>query len=154
LSDQNDQRRKRGEVIEKTINIEVIIDAIICQAYLKRVVASFTFEVLNDEQFSFGLKVRILEKILPDPDSKRLHVLRRLNTIRNYFAHCNLVYLSVGDDEARLFDPRKPDRSLDLDRLYDEFCSIEPTLTSYLAKKYTEMGGEMLENLPGSDNAG
>ena len=79
----------RAEVIERFINIESIIDAIICQHYFKRVIMKFYFEVLYDEYFSFGLKRRILEKIFKDIDSQKLQDLNRLNTIRNYFAHYN-----------------------------------------------------------------
>jgi hypothetical protein len=69
-------QQKRGEVIERTINVEMIVDAIICQNCFKHIFAPFLFEVLNDEYVSFGLKIRILEKILPDPDRKKLQDLR------------------------------------------------------------------------------
>jgi hypothetical protein len=147
-------QQKRGEVIERTINVEMIVDAIICQNYFKRVVAPFLFEVLNDEYFSFGLKIRILEKVLPDSDRKKLQNLRRVNTIRNYFAHCNLFVISVGEDDGSIFDPRKPDRGVDLEELFEEFCSIEPSTTTYLAKKYKEMGGELHKEIPRGDCAG
>ena len=50
----------RSEVIEKFINLEMIINAIISQHYFRKVYMPFFFEVLYDEYCSFGLKRRIL----------------------------------------------------------------------------------------------
>lgn len=54
--DKDEISKCRAEVIERFINIEWIINAIISQHYLKRVVVSFILEVLYDEYFSFALK--------------------------------------------------------------------------------------------------
>ena len=82
----------RAEVIEKFINVETIINAIISQHYLKRLVMPFLLEVLYDEYFSFALRRRILEKILnksvPDYDKKQIEYLnykRRTESIHFHF---------------------------------------------------------------------
>ena len=52
----------RSEVIERFINIEWIINAIICQHYFKRVLKPFLLEVLYDEYFSFVLNGEYLKR--------------------------------------------------------------------------------------------
>ncbi len=59
--DKDKLSKYRADVIERFINVEWIINAIICQHYFKRVSMPFLLEVLYDEYFSFALKRRILE---------------------------------------------------------------------------------------------
>ena len=82
--DEEKLSRYRSEVIERFINIEWIINAIISQHYFKRVLLPFVLEVLYDEYFSFALKRRVLEKIIKTIDNQKVQDLNRLNTIRNY----------------------------------------------------------------------
>ena len=65
----------RAEVIERFINMEWLINAIICQHYFKRVLMPFLLEVLYDEYFSFALKRRILEKIINNIDGQKVQEL-------------------------------------------------------------------------------
>jgi len=51
----------RAEVIEKFINIETLINAIICQHYFHKLIMPFYLEVLYDEKFNFYLRRNILE---------------------------------------------------------------------------------------------
>src|SRR5215204_2008170 len=53
----------RSAVIEKSINLEWMMNAIISQHYFGAVKKSFILEVLYDEYCSFALKRRILMKI-------------------------------------------------------------------------------------------
>jgi hypothetical protein len=138
----------RSEVIEKTINIEWLMSAIISQHYFKRVMKPFLLEVLYDEYFSFALKRRILEKIVENLDGKKLQDLNRANTIRNYFAHCNQRFFDGVDSpkkeaEGEVIDPRKLDRVIDFEKLYDEFTEIISELEKYLATVYLGKGGEL-----------
>jgi hypothetical protein len=80
--------KARGEVIEKFINLETIINAIISQHYFKKVRQDFFFELLYNQSFNFGLRISILEKIVPNIDRIKVEKLRKLNAVRNYFAHC------------------------------------------------------------------
>ena len=136
----------RSEVIEKFINAEMIINAIISQHYFKKVLKPFLLEVLYDEYFSFGLKRRIIEKIIPDIDTKKIHDLNRLNTIRNYFAHSNQEFFE-GSEKPKpgikgiIPDPRDIEKGIDFEKLYKEFIEKESEVTKYLAKIFTDIGG-------------
>ena len=138
----------RAEVIERAINVEWLMIAIISQHYFGRVVRPFVVEVLCDEYFSFALKRRVLEKIVHDLDMGRLRDLNRLNTIRNYFAHCNQEMFEGADAppegaRGQVIDPRKPDRAIDFDALYDEFADIVGELEKYLAAVFLDKGGQL-----------
>jgi hypothetical protein len=139
--------KKRSEVIEKSINLENIINAIISQHYFKKVVISFYLEVLYDEYFSFGLRRRILTKVVRDMEQDKLNKINRLHTIRNYFAHCGPELFDgsmspVEGSTGRIPHPRKPEESLDFSELYTEFTKIEPEISKYLFDIYTSIGGQ------------
>lgn len=137
----------RSEVIEKFINLETIINAIISQHYFRKVYMPFFFEVLYDEYCSFALKRRILEKIVPDINAKQIQDLNRLNTIRNYFAHTGPeMFKGAGvpseGQRGIVPDPRDLDKAIDYTQLYKEFQTLESTVVEYLFKLYQELGGE------------
>jgi len=133
----------RAEVIERFINIETIIDAIISQHYFKKVLINFYLEVLYDEYFSFGLKRRILEKIIKNIDSQKVQDLNRLNTIRNYFAHCNQEIIEGTDktQKGKVIDPRNIQKEINFESLYAEFISKAEGVEEYLFKLYENLGG-------------
>ena len=136
----------RAEVIERFINIEWIINAIISQHYFKRVILPFLLEVLYDEYFSFALKRRVLEKIIKNIDSKKVQDLNRLNTIRNYFAHCNQeIFEGPGKPDkiqrGKVIDPRDIKKEIDFESLYSEFMQKVTGVEEYLFKLYQDLGG-------------
>jgi hypothetical protein len=142
--------KRRSDVIEKFINIESIINAIISQHYFKKVLINFYFEVLYDEYFSFALRRRILTKIVSDIDKDKLEKINRLNTIRNFFAHSGVELFEgkVPPEEGsigRTPNPRKQEESLDFDELYKEFQKIEPEIASYLMDIYENIGGQSIK---------
>ena len=134
----------RAQVIEEFINLEWIINAIISQHYFGEVRRDFTLEVLYDEQCSFGLRRRILEKIIPDFDKTQKHNLSRLNTIRNYFAHVGVQTREpTGNGEKSVImvpDPRKPGKAVDLAELYKEFREKRPKVAKYLVGVAKKLG--------------
>jgi len=138
----------RSKVIERTINIEWLMSSVITQHYLKIVTKEFMLEVLYDEYFSFALKRRILEKIIPDINKQQIQNLNRIGTIRNYFAHCN-QQLFFGnsppspDGKGSVPDPRQIDRSISFDNLYDEFTGIVGDVENYLANVFRKKGGKL-----------
>jgi len=139
----------RGEVIEKFINLETLINAIISQHYFGKLIQPFFLEVLYDEYCTFGLKRRILTKIVPNIDKGQVDKLNRLNTIRNYFAHAGPEIFSGAGVPNKgqvgvVPDPRKLDRPIDFARLHEEFQEIEPGVAKYLFKLFQELGGETL----------
>jgi hypothetical protein len=152
MIDKDKLSKYRAEVIERFINIETIIDAIICQHYFKKggMVINFYLEVLYDEYFSFALKRRILEKIIRDIDNQKLQDLNRLNTIRNYFAHYNQEIIKVADktQEWKVIDPRNIEKEINFEELYAEFMSKAGGVEEYLAKLYQNLGGKLLTEPP------
>lgn len=144
----------RSEVIEKFINIETLINAIICHHYFHRVIMSFFLEVLYDEHFNFSLRRNIFEKILKKLgkyENNKIQNLHKLNKIRNYFAHCNqeIFRLDKGGTvkNSGVPDPRKIENYIDFKEKYKEFIQLEPEMSIYLGKVYKEMGGEMQKSL-------
>lgn len=144
--------QQRAEVIEKFINIEIVVNAIICQHYFGCLRKEFFLEVLYDEYCTFALKRRILEKIVPNVDKKQIQSLNRLSTIRNYFAHIGLELFKVKEGVPQkgqvgiVPDPRELDEAVDFSELYKEFKDIEPTLAKYLfCEVFEKMGGKLLK---------
>lgn len=78
----------RGVIIHDLISIDALIGAIIAIYFVKdNKNNEFNRKVIDDEYFSFGLKVRILEKLKIETYKEFFEDLRRMNTIRNTFAH-------------------------------------------------------------------
>ncbi len=144
--DSDSLSKYRSEVIERFINIETMINAIISQHYFKKVLKNFYLEVLYDEYFTFGLKRRILEKIIKDTDSQKVEDLNRLNTIRNYFAHCNQeIFESSGipdkTQKGKVVDPRNVKSEINFENLYFEFVKKAEGVEEYLFNLYEGLGG-------------
>jgi len=141
--DRDTLSKYRSEVIERFINIEWIINAIISQHYFKRVILPFVLEVLYDEYFSFALKRRILEKVIKNIDNRKIQDLNRLNTIRNYFAHCNQeIILGVDKTQkGKIIDPRNIQKEVNFGSLYADFMERAGGVEGYLAKLFQDLGG-------------
>jgi hypothetical protein len=150
MVDKETLSKYRAEVIERFINIETLVDAIICQNYFKKMLINFYLEVLYDEYFSFGLKRRVLEKITKDVDSQKMQDLYRLNTIRNYFAHYNQEIIKVADKPQKwmTIDPRNVEKEINFEKLYTEFMSKAGGIEEYLVKIYQDLGGKLLSEPP------
>lgn len=138
--------KRRSEIIEKFINLECLINAIISQHYFNRVTFPFVSEVLWDEYCSFALKRRILEKIIATPDGQKIEKLNRLNTIRNYFAHCGQEIfegptLPAKEQQGWVPDPRKPTKPNNFESLHSEFVEIESDVSKYLLEIFQKLGG-------------
>jgi len=140
--------RQRGEVIERFINIEVIVNTIICQHYFGKVRLDFLLEVLCDEYFSFGLKCNLLKKITADTDAGASQDLRRAGRIRNCFAHSGMVVADAPEAGAakRMVDSRRPEEAVDFDKLCDEFMVIAGRVETYLCEVYRGKGGQMVRD--------
>jgi hypothetical protein len=139
----------RSDVIEKFINIETIVNAIICQYYFKKVVMNFFFDVLYDEYFSFGFKRKILEKIIKEPNRKKIDDLNRLSNIRNYFVHRNQeIVENKPEAKAIIPDPKNTRKGIDFEGLYRELLIKEKEVTEYLADIFSKLGGVMENELP------
>ena len=87
---------------------------------------------------------RILEKIIKDTNKQKVEDLNRLNTIRNYFAHCDLEIFEASDKEkkcGKIVDPRAIEKAIDFNRLYSEFMQKERGVLEYLIGLYESLGG-------------
>jgi hypothetical protein len=135
-----DVSKYRSEVIEKSINIEWILNAIISQHYLGRVQYNFIYEILYDEYCSFALKRRILEKIIPNIESRKVQALNRLNSIRNIFAHCNQKFIGGADPSADGVVLDSKSKEIDFGKLYQEFAKLESEVNKYLISILKDKG--------------
>ena len=123
----------RGDVVDKFADLETFVNLIICHYFLKRIDPKFILEVLYDEQFSFGLRRNVLEKVVPDFDRKQMENLHRINKLRNYFAHCGLTMSGPPFGDSVYPSPRKGGKeALDWDALYREFTQKAFDVHGYL----------------------
>ena len=153
MIDKETLSKYRAEVIERFINIEWMINAIICQHYLKKVITSFMLEVLYDPYFSFALRRRILEKILKNInkyDKQVIEDLHQLNNIRNLFAHCGQEFIMLTDKplKRKVIDPRDIEKELDFESLHDDFMKIVGGVEKYLVKLQYDLGVTLITKLP------
>jgi hypothetical protein len=138
----------RSDVIEHAVNVEWLMSALISQHYMKHVDTNLVLQVLYDEYFSFALKRRIVEKIV-DMTPQQVQSLNRLNTIRNYFAHCSQQFAKAGaPDDLFVPDPRQPDKEVDFDALYDEFMGLLPGVETFLLDAFKARGGVVRDEMP------
>ena len=121
----------RGEVINSAVNIERRIEEIITTHYiLPRKYDDFLFNCMLDEYFSFGLKIRIFRKIKfrIKPYKAFFEHLRRINNIRNLFAHS-----SIGDLSGSLIYTKDFKIEIKSSRkLHEEFFHLRPKVIKEL----------------------
>ncbi len=70
--------------------------------------------------------------------------MNRLNTIRNYFAHCNQEIFEVANKEkkrGKVIDPRNIEKELNFESLYADFMQRAGGVEEYLAKVFQDLGG-------------
>jgi len=139
--DEDSLTAARGEIIEDFIDLETMVNTVISAHYFKEISIPFYYEVLYDENFSFGFKLKILAKIVPQDKQNRRHIenLRSLNHIRNYFAHRGAQFLppgELGENGMVGFvpDPKNLDKVIDYDKLYKDFRNKQTIEFQYLDK--------------------
>lgn len=137
---QEELSKWRSEVIEGMISVEWYMNAVICQHYFNRVDRSFWLDVLYNEQFSFGLRRSIVERIA----GKDWQDLRRIGTIRNLFAHCDIELTDIRagvPGQPRTPDPRKPEKDVNFAELFKEFREMRGPVEQKLLNLYRKLGG-------------
>jgi hypothetical protein len=78
----------RGVIIHDSIGVEAMIGAIIAIYFVSDTKNNeFNRKVIDDEYFSLGLKIRILERLKLETYKEFFEDIRRINNIRNIFAH-------------------------------------------------------------------
>lgn len=152
---ESDRSRQRGEVIERSMDIEWLMNAIISQHYFGQVRLPFVIEVLCDENCSFGMKRSVIDKIVKDFDGQRMQDLYRLCYIRNQFAHVHEKFVPGSESpptDAIAVDSRRVKRwngsaeglqtaAISFDALYEEFMRIAGPLVDYLLGVHEGLGG-------------
>jgi len=135
----------RGDIIERTANLESLIAGVLSQHYFGRGRQDFIFDFLFDEYCTFALKRRILLKVAPDLKKVQgfEQSLNRLNTIRNYFAHVGAL---ISDGPApnalnRTPHPENFEKSVDFEALHQEFLAKEKPVVEALFQLYRQLGG-------------
>ena len=92
----------RGKVSTNFASLEYFIAQFITLHYFNGPNHDFTAEVFEDEYFSFGLLVKIFDKVLKkDPDLYKkfpFQKLRRLQKLRNVIVHARLQSKATLDD--------------------------------------------------------
>ena len=139
----------RSEIIEKMIEIEVIIGLIIMHHYLKQYNHDFGVEVLDAPEFSLNFKLQILRKIVKPEDQstkKTFEDLRTLIGIRNTFAHQDPTYTVISETyktfDFRAPNPRKLGKTISFNEKYDEFRQKYDGVYSFISEF---LDGLMLE---------
>ncbi len=79
----------RGVIIQDSINVEAMLGSIIINYFImENKHSEFLTKVIEDENFSFGFKINIINQINFETYEGFIEDLRRINNIRNIFAHC------------------------------------------------------------------
>lgn len=140
----------RGEILERFANIERLTDFVISQNYFGCIKKDFVLQVLYDELFSFGMKVKIVSKI--PGNNPNTDALRKINKIRNRFAHSGITlneYVDPADhSKGSIIKTPKPDKldsDIDYSADYKEFMELAPLIEEYLFAEYKKKGGEYSE---------
>jgi hypothetical protein len=137
--------KHRGEIIERFVGLEQMLNLIISQYYLSKISKEFVFDFLNDDYMNFGVKMNALENILQKRklDISIISDMRRANKIRNVFSHSvtKIKTHPSQDSEATFihYDGDIIDRG-DLDVLYKEFVQKQENLSVKLFEISKEMG--------------
>jgi len=91
--------------------------------------------------------VESLKKIVDHPElRKHMDAINRLNTIRNYFAHCGQEMSDRGASSFYVPDPRKPAKPIDFEVLYSEFNSLAPAIEEFLFEAFKSKGGQFSDS--------
>ena len=123
----------RGVIITDSINTERLIEAIIINYFVKENKHSeFLMKCITDEYFSLGLKINTLERLNFSTYKQFFNDIRRINKIRNIFAHCSLGSL---DGALLFYDPNKRiHETRKLEELHSEFLKKVKLVQDQLMK--------------------
>lgn len=143
MEDQQNNLINRTEVIERAIAIDSLLSLAITNHYFKNIQNDFLLEVMYDEYFSTGLKIRILKKIFSkDIDNKKEAAIRRIFSIRNIYAHLNTRIYNGKNwivinpmDYDKGFDKQNGfGKGIDFNKLYLEFNDLYKDVSEFLSK--------------------
>jgi hypothetical protein len=123
----------RTEVIEKSINLESIISALVTSHFFPNqpLPLKFLHGVMCDAYANTSFRLSVFAKCYPQFPRNLLERCRRVFNIRNIFAHCGLVVTNLVDpDKSGVLDPKSLVEPLDFDALAREFHqNYEPVVS-------------------------
>jgi len=134
----------RGVVITKSVDIELLIGALITNYFvLSDKHSKFSEMVLSDPYFSFGLKINILKKILNkiewNPYNGFKDDLDKIQRLRNRFAHSGMF----GFDGNLIYDKgEKPMEIKKAKEMYGEFIPLWAKVIEELNKIFWHIIGK------------
>jgi len=134
----------RGIVITKSVDIELLIGALITNYFvLSDKHSKFSEVVLSDPYFSFGLKINILKKILNKINwisyNGFKEDLDKIQRLRNRFAHSGMF----GFDGDLIYDKgEKPMEIKKAKEMYDEFIPLWANVMEELDKVFWNIIGK------------
>lgn len=134
----------RGAIIHKSIDIDAYAGAIIENYFvLPNKHTEFRDMVISDPYFSFGLKIKILKKILKKINWDSYEALKedlyRVNEIRNLFAHS----VPFGfDGHLSCYIGEKPMEIKKAKEMYDEFIPLWTKTMGELDKVFQYIIGQ------------
>ena len=146
MEDQEKLTLMRGDVIEKSIEIETLVEEMITRQYFGRLFEKghgFMIQFLGDQTVSFRMKAKILKDILIGwpaskvnseirlPETVNLkrvgNCLMKISDARNKFAH-------YGEDNSRFDNPKK--EYTDFNKLHEEVKADLITIRDCYAKRW------------------
>jgi len=133
----------RGIVIQRFVVLEGLVNGLMCARYVgwdTPESARFSREVLEDENFNFGMKVLLLQKHFGL--GKQIDDIRRLMSWRNYFAHGGLN-ASVIDGHVHIPDSKRPGKTVDLSQVYSDFETVIPEVCIGLIEALYGLGRQL-----------
>jgi uncharacterized protein YbaP (TraB family) len=137
--------KARGVIVEKFVAIEWTVSLIISQRYLKKLDMEFLQDVLCDDAVNFGLRVNLLEKI--EPKFEYMQELRKMNNIRNKFAHCHQMIIEIDDASGQgrriAVNPKKQNIEINFESLENEFNNLFPKVNESLFQLLLCLGAQL-----------
>jgi len=153
MIDEKKLKELRNTVISRANNTDMLVSSIISKHYFpgeEGIPIGFISTVLYQNPLSFTSRIIILMKILKEKekqDKKLIKNLLDIATIRNIFAHCELV-IKTKDKEEYVFNPKDYRKPIDFEKEYDKFIKIDKEIGSVLINLYKEMGGKFYDEPP------
>jgi len=145
IMDKQEISECRAEVITKFLDLERMVNIIISEYYLGSISGNFLIDVLYDPFFSFGLKINILEKIGAVKEGDII-LVRKLNTIRNIFAHEQFGFVVEEKEEKIVFLDTKRGKEIDYAAEYRLFLQLYPNVLGALDKIYDDIREDLLKH--------
>ena len=141
-------KQYRDKVMERINHTDILISSIISQYYLPEfpVRMSFVSNVLYQQPLSFSSRVNILKNILKEKkqsNNKLINKLNEMSSIRNTFAHCELMIKFEG--EEYYYNPKNYRKRIDFENEYEKFIKRDKEVNPVLMDLFKEFGGIFLK---------